>query len=642
MIVTIDFETFYSQDYGLKKLTTEEYVRDPQFEIIGVGTKVDDGPEEWMEWQDFGEWITSFDWSRTAILAHNAVFDGFILSHHYGVKPIFWLDTLSMARALHRFEVGGSLAKLMYHYAVGTKGDEVTQAIGKRRADFTDAEWHRYGAYCKNDTRGCWEIFQKMRPMFPEAELRVIDMTMRMFMEPRLRVDVAKAEAYELEEQQRKAALLARIAQDKTVIMSNDKFAQLILEHGQDPPKKMSQRTGKETWAFAKTDPDMRDLLEHPREEIRWLAEERVANKTTINETRARRLSDMGRRGPLPVLLNYAGAHTNRWSGGGGINPQNFQRGGTLRHCLLAPRGYVVVEADSSQIEARVLAWLAKHSDLVKAFAEKRDIYSEFASTVYGRLVTKVDTIERSVGKVSTLGLGYQMAWRKFAATLLAGPMGSPPIQFDWRTAEQMGVNIAEFSKDPRRREQVATLPSCLDQEDKLVHCAVSEHVVTTWRTRNGPIVQLWNSAGRAQDRLITDAAEPVRFGPVALRDRRIQLPSGLWLRYLGLSKGDNGHSYFGGKSGKERVKIYGGKLVENIVQALARDIIAEQAVAVSKILPVVTTTHDSIAVVAPKDEGQSALDAMLEIMRTPPAWAPGLPLNAEGGFGASYGEVKG
>lgn len=349
-LVTLDFETYYDDEYGLRALTTEGYVRDARFEPVGCGVAVGDAPAVWLRPDDFTAWTRSVDWARTAVLAHHAHFDGLILSHHYGVKPAFWFDTLSMARALHGTEVGGSLEALGVRYGVGAKGHEVAEAIGLHAPwaaalgkSMTWDFWRRYGRYCCNDVELTRGVLHKMLANgYPELELWAIsEMTIKPFTEPFFQVDRPLLEEYAAYEATRKADLYARVAQDKCTFTSGDKFAALLRSFGVEPERKPSPthecgpkcKPGEDgecpkltTWAFSSKDPFMQGLLEHHDEEIRWLAEARIAAKSTINETRTRRLLDSASRGPVPVYLKYSGAHTHRWSGGDKLNFQNFER----------------------------------------------------------------------------------------------------------------------------------------------------------------------------------------------------------------------------------------------------------------------------------------------------------------------------
>jgi len=407
-IVVLDFETYYDKNYSLSKMTTEAYIRDPRFEVIGVAVKVNNFPACWYSGDDFGGFLKSLDLGSKAVLCHNAVFDGAILSWHFGIRPRFWLDTLSMSRPFHSMTVGGSLAKLAAYYGLGEKGTEVVSAAGKRRADFTEEELARYGQYCINDVELTKRLFDKLKVGFPISELLVIDQTIRMFSEPMIELDAPLLEKHLQEVRARKQELIAELAQTmggeevaQKVLMSNDKFADYLKSLGVEPPTKISPRTGKQTWAFAKTDKGMTDLLEHPDERVQVAVAARLGVKSTLEETRTEALIGVAKRGRLPIMLNYYGAHTGRFSGGDKLNLQNLPSRGdtTIKRALKAPPGYVLVAADSSQIEARLVAYIAGQDDLVEAFREKRDVYSEFATEVYGRKITKADKVERFVGK---------------------------------------------------------------------------------------------------------------------------------------------------------------------------------------------------------------------------------------------------
>jgi DNA polymerase len=674
--ITIDFETYYANDYSLssKHLTPEGYIRDPQFQVIGVGVKVNDSDAGWYEEHEFREWARTIDWSRVAVLAHNGSgFDFFIMFWHYGIRAGFYFDSEDMARALygaHGAITRIGLGALSKYHGVGEKGDEVVRAKGKRREDFADAEWQQYGVYCIGDCDLAKANFEVMLPLLPEVELWHIDTTVRMWTEPQLLLNSPFLTEYLVGERQRKADLLARIAQDKSILMSNDKFAALLVDYGVEPPMKVSLPKTKTarlkdpeaepvmTYAFAKSDSGMQELLEHEVEEVRWLAEARVAVKSTINETRAERFLKLGAGNRLiPIPLRYAAAHTFRWSGRDKINAQNLERTnkrkplkGAIRKALHAPDGHKVVVADSSAIEARMTAWLAGEEWLVEAFRQNQDPYNEFASVLYGRPIdrkhVKEDEGPGAVGKICVLGLGYGLGFIKLSQMMLAGPMGADPIQFTMDDAELMGVRVGAFFENDSKMERIREFPSRLGLEDLAIHCAVAEHLVQVYRRKNVAIKELWKAMNDEVLPWMLDETEEVTFGPnncMTTTRHGLRLPNGVVMRYPGLKESDDhGYSYIG-RYGKGHVHLYGGLMTENVIQALARIVVGDQMLMLRGkygYQPALMT-HDEIALVVPDAEVELAKARMLEEMRTPPPWAVGLPLNAECGAGQSYGSAK-
>lgn len=411
-LITVDFETYYSKEFSLSKMTTEEYINDDHFEVVGVAVKVNNGKTRWFtgSMEATQGWLNQFDWGNSAALAHNMMFDGAILAWRFGIHPKVMFDTLSMARAVHGTQVGGSLAKLAEHYELGAKGTEVVMAMGKRRADFTLDEMQAYAGYCKNDVDLTYELFQKLMAVpYPKAELKLIDMTLRMYTQPVFELDLPALESHLYDVQDKKEALLSMVDADRETLMSNDKFAQALRDLGVDPPVKLSARTGKESWAFAKTDEAFKALTEHDDPRVQALVSARLGTKSTLEETRTERFIAMAKRvGVLPVPLKYYGAHTGRWAGMDKVNLQNLpSRGpaaGKIKEAIVAPKGYVVLNCDSSQIEARMVAWLAGQADLTQAFEDKEDVYKIMASAIYDKPVDAIDKHERAVGKSTILG----------------------------------------------------------------------------------------------------------------------------------------------------------------------------------------------------------------------------------------------
>lgn len=418
-IITIDFETYYDQEYSLSKMTTEAYVRDDRFEVIGVGVKINSEPTDTYSGEDVGGFLRSLNYKNAAVLAHNTVFDGAILRWRYDIEPKFWLDTLSMSRPEFKMCVGGSLAALAWALNLGEKGTEVVQAKGKRRADFTPQELDAYMGYCANDVELTYKLYQVLKSKLPPSELLMIDLLIRMYVDPLIEVDVDHLRGHLHKVVTNKEQLLNKLSKNdperiRKVLSSNNKFADLLKLLGVTPPTKISKTTGKTTYAFAKTDRGLLDLQEHPDQRVQAVVAARLGVKSTIEETRTQSLIEAGQRGRLPVMLNYHGAHTGRLSGGDGLNLQNLpsRRGKAIREAICAPDGHVLMVGDLSQIEARLSAYLAGEDRLVEAFRQGRDVYSEFASNVYGRTITKADKRERFVGK-TCLGADTKVLTRR-------------------------------------------------------------------------------------------------------------------------------------------------------------------------------------------------------------------------------------
>lgn len=603
-ILTIDFETAYGGTLGFRHQTTEEYVRDSRFEVIGVAVQVNDGEPVWFSGthQKMYQFLNQYDWGNSLALAHNAVFDGAILNWKFGVTPKGWLDTLSMGRALHGTNVGGSLAVLAQHYGVGVKGDEVVKAENKFRKDFNKEELARYGEYCKNDVKLTWDLFGYMSAGFPKIELRLIDLTIRMFTEPILQLDKDMLEKHLAAEKNRKSELLA--SYDKDTLMSNPQFADLLASLGVTPPMKKSPITGKQTYAFSKTDEAFKALLEHESPSVQAVVAARLGTKSTIEETRTERFIGIASRGPMPVPLRYYAAHTGRWGGDDKLNLQNLPRTSLLKKAILAPYGYVVIDSDSSQIEARTLAWLAGQDDLVEAFDRGEDVYKIMASAIYGKAIEEVTKDERFVGKTTILGAGYGMGAVKFRAQL-----------------KTFGVEVSE---DETKR------------------------IIDTYRRTYPKIPELWKAAANVLSAIIGE--QTTSFGRDGILkvdgSEGILLPNGLRLKYPNLRQTQDEETgkvelVYDTKKGKATVpnRIYGGKVVENVCQALARIVIGEQMLMIAKKYRVVMTVHDAIACIAPKDEAERAKEYVELCMRLRPQWATELPLNCEVGFGESYGD---
>jgi len=616
--VTLDFETYYAKDFSLSRMTTEEYIRDPQFEVIGVGVKIDDGEPEWFSGthEETKAYLDKIDWANSAVLCHHTMFDGGILSFAFGIVPAYYFDTLSMARAIHGVDAGGSLKALAERYQLGEKGTEVINALGKRRKDFSPSELAAYGEYCKNDAALTFKLFNVlMSDYFPQNELDLIDMTLRMYTQPVLRVDDAMLVERLQEVKQEKAVLLRslmdvlKVGTEEEVrakLASNPQFAEVLRSFGIEPPMKTSLTTGKETYALAKNDEGFIELSEHDNPVVQHLCAVRLGTKSTIEESRVERFIGIGARnkGLLPIPLKYYGAHTGRWSGLDSVNLQNLpsrdKKKKALKNAIMAPAGHYVINCDSSQIEARVLAWLAGQNDVVKQFANGEDVYSVFASKIYKQPISKANPVERFVGKTCILGLGYGTGAKKLQHTLKTQPPG------------------ADLSEEECKR------------------------IVDLYRQENDKIPALWRECDRALEHLASWPSGTKEYalgqhGCVWVTPQGLRLPNGLYIKYPKLQRGEKGFIY---TSRKGVQSLWGGAVVENVVQALARIIVGEQMLELSEQgLRPVLTVHDAAVVVVKKGDIAPVLGKVTKIMSAPPEWAAGLPVACEAKYGISYGD---
>jgi len=607
-LITLDFETFYDKDFSLTKMTTEEYIRDSRFEVIGVGVKVNNGPTEWASGAhaELAEYLAEFDWSSSMVLAHNTMFDGAILSWVFGIEPKVWTDTLCIGRAIHGVEVGGSLKAVAERYGVGEKGTEILNALGKRREDFTSDELDRYGDYCINDVELTYKLFSIMAKDFPKQELKIIDCTLRMFIHPLLVLDSCLLKTHLEDIKLRKDKLLQDAGvTDKKELMSNEKFAGLLRGKGVTPPTKISLVTGKEAYAFAKGDEAFKSLIEHEDAEVQALVAARLGNKSTLEETRTQRFIDIAGRGTLPVPVRYYAAHTGRWGGDDKINLQNLPSRGpdgkVLKRSIVAPDGYMLVDCDSSQIEARVLAWFAGQDDLTEAFRNKEDVYVKMAARIYDIPEDQVSKQQRFVGKTTILGAGYGMGAVKFQAQL-----------------KTFGTDI---ELDEARR------------------------IISIYRDTNWRISHVWREA---QNMIVNmERGDIVQFGKegvveVTESPDGVLLPSNLIMRYDDLQGEQNERGVeYTYRTRRGRTRIYGGKVIENVCQALARCIIGEQMLLIARRYRAVLTVHDSVIGCVPIDEAEEAKQYIEKCMKYVPKWAKGLPLDCESGVAKAYGDCE-
>jgi DNA polymerase len=650
-ILAVDFETSWGREVklGFSCQTNEEYLRDPRFKAWGLSWKEvgTDNKAVWVRRNGVQDWANSIDWTRTALVCQNTQFDGSILSWHYGVQPCFMFDTLSMGRALHGVEVGNSLKVLAERYGLPPKGDglnpsenildELPFAVEQTLAD-----------YCKHDTWLCEQIFLRMLPGYPSKELRLIDLTLRMYTRPLLVLDGAMLEPAIEEERQAREELLTRLGVEETALASNDKFAAVLEGMGVEPPTKVSKTTGEKTFAFAKNDALFQAMMNSDNEAVALLCEARLMVKSTLQRTRAQRFLDISRRGPLPFPVNYYGAATGRYtaSKGSQINLQNLKRGSFLRKAITAPEGRVLVVGDLSQIEPRVLAWLSDYGTLLDIFKGGGDPYATFGSGMFNIPGMTKDShpVERQSAKSALLGCGYQLGWASFAAQLLTGFLGAPPKRYTKAEARQLGVTSRDvdiFIGSEHLVKAMEAIPHSCTAQELLIHCLAAQAIITRYRATAQPVVRLWELFQNLISYSLFKGNE-YRHKCLTFRKEEIVLPNGMSLRYPDLKpEGDGRRIQWTYADGKKRSKLYAGKITNNVVQGTARIVMTDGMLRIDKRYPVAGTVHDEAIAIAPESEAEEAKKWVLAQMVIEPTYLPGIPLSASGGMHKRYGLAK-
>ena len=653
-IITIDFETYWDtkEGYTLSKMTTEEYIRHDKFRAFGACVHVygSDEPTRWFGDTELREYLDGVDWGRTAVLAHNAQFDVSIMEWVYAVHPAFIFDTLSMARALRGVEVGNSLAKLANDFGLAPKGNAIYTTNGL--SELTPVVEEELANYCKHDVYLCEEIFKRLVVAYPSKELRLIDMTLKMYTRACLQLDPNMLTDAILDEKEKREDLLQKLGVEETSLASNQQFAALLEKLNVVPPTKTSKTTGKETLALAKSDALFQALLNGEREDVALLCEARLRVKSTTERTRAQRFLDISKRGALPVPLSYYGAQTGRWtaSRGSAINMQNLKRGSFLRKAIMAPDGHQLVVGDLSQIEPRVLAWLSDYTEMLDIFRAGGDPYAAFGAQMFNIPGLSKDSHPdlRQSAKSALLGCGYGLGWAAFASQLLTGFLGAPPQRYDLSFAKKLGVTQAmaqKFLDWDVNVEKLTAIPHTCTTKELVIHCLASKAIIDKYRATATPVVDFWALNTELIHASLYKGKE-YEHKCLIYRKGEIELPSGMKLLYPDL----NIRRYKDDKTNKEQVewtygpdrtKIYAGKITNNVTQGVARCVMTDGMVRTAKRYFVAGTVHDEQIVVVPDAEVQEAKTWVLAQMTMEPPYMQGIPLDADGGAHRRYGLAK-
>ena len=657
-ILTLDYETRWdSKEYTLSKMTTEAYIRDPRFKAFGlciheVGSSA---KTQWYGHKEIPGILATYDWTKTAVVSHNAAFDCGILSFIYDVHPCFIFDTLSMGRALRGVEVGNSLAKLADAFGLPPKGRAVHSTDGLD--ELTPEIERELAEYCKHDVYLCEEIFAKfylgfapdgtVTKPYPKSELRLIDMTVKMFTEPRLILDVPMLEKAVEEDKAKLAAALMHARAEESDLASNAKFAELLAAHGVPAPMKKSRTTGLPALALAKTDALFQALLNGDDEDVALLCEARLKVKSTLERTRAQRFIDIASRGALPVPLRYYGAGTGRYAAEGSINLQNMKRGSFLRKAICAPPYYSIVAGDLSQIEPRVLAWLADYAYLLQVFRDGGDPYATFGAQMFNipGLTKESHPLLRQSAKSALLGAGYMLGWAAFAGQLLVGFLGAPPQRYTMADAKQLGVTkqmVLEFLSWEEGMERMREIPHTCTEQELLVHCLAAKAIIDKYREAAAPVVNFWKMLQVLIPHSLIEGNEVVHKC-LTFKKGEIVLANGMSLLYpdIQMERTKKGPQYTYAH-GALRKRLHPGVVCNNVTQATARIVMTDGLLRISARYPVKGTVHDEGIMLVPDTELEEGKKWIKEMMIQEPVWMPGIPLNADVGAAKRYGEAKG
>lgn len=665
-LLFLDNEAYYDDQFSLRKMTPAEYILSPQFEEHMWAVKADNGPHEIIDGPDFSKWLSQFDPRETTTVTYNALYDNAILAWRHGFVPETMIDAMAMVRALDgHLLTYFSLAAVSEHLGLDAKGDCIHKVKGWRRAQLKGVPhlWDEFKRYALRDNMNCESIFLHYYPRLPRSERRLMDLVLRCCVEPRFVCDTTLLNLHIQDVQAEKAAMLAAAGNvDKATIMSTAKFKVALealgvdIEYKESPTAKDEFGLPKQIPAFSKTDGFMENLQNDPDPMVAALAMARVGLKSTLEETRSQRLWAVGQLpwsilpdgnprlysgGTMPVPLRFGGAHTHRLSGDWKMNMQNMPtvRGSKgkskLRLSLKAPPGHTVVTCDLGQIEARLVAWICGAKALVEEFAcydagdKSFDPYNRLGSAIFGRpvnrkLVGTHDEIMGFIGKTGILGLGFGCGKENFDRMII-------------RSARSMKMDIAAIYDRAIGDKGVNTYRSRYPQ------------IPASWRKLSSYIESVWST--KSGNNYFVD------FGPVQISYGKVLGPNGLAMEYADPDRrwvpdehGVGGRYEYSYRYGKMRHRIYGAKLLENIVQFLARIVVMNAALRIrdrGKYTPYqhafrfVLQAHDELVFIVPNELLDEAKLVIHQEMVRRPSWAVDLPLVAEIGTGDSYGNAK-
>lgn len=688
-LVVIDFETYWdSKTYTLSKMGPIEYVRNEKFTpqlcafTLSNGSCCVDCSD--VERERLQTTFKNLDTHDVAWCGHNMHgFDSLILSEFFDFHPQKIYDTIAMMRWTGLSRVcRESHAALTEFLGNGNKAAGTVVSDHKQWPDdFTPEERAFFIQYCKDDAGQCYQNAQAMLPYMTPDALRFMSITARMATEPSFvldedllleylsdldaAADKARQELMAMFSFQTNADMLA-------ALRSADKFADMLRSLGVEPPLKESAaktKTKREklqlaadagrpgaaeelenmqpvmTYAFSKTDVDFVLMQDHPDPRVALLVRTRLQLNSSIDRSRAETLLKFARmHKPLPIMLGAWLAHTGRYSAGASADAgtktdklqfQNLSKRDPskrkLRQAIKVPKGKVVVACDSSQIEARGLAFVANEVGLLTQFREGRDPYSELAETIFGvpwqdikagaKAGDKKMKMYRNTGKSCVLSCGYSVGHHKYSNTLL-----------------RQGIHLHE---DLDRHHELARYAHG-------IYRAAHPNIVAFWKTAENVLEAMLRGEsgtfGGPNNDIYTFGIMPV--GPrTDLCVPSVQFPSGYILRYPGLraERNDRGKWQFVYDTYKGASKIpthiYGGAFTNNLVQGLSFvDVIMYQGCRMDEAgIKLACNIHDAWASVVPEEQGEYVKQQMLHYMSIVPPALNGLPVACEAEIGTTF-----
>jgi DNA polymerase bacteriophage-type len=644
-LLFLDGETYYDDEYSLRQMTPAEYILDDKFELQMMGVKEGNSPPYIVDGPDFPKWVAEAQASakNTATVTFNSLFDNSLMAWRFGYTPGLMIDALGMSRVcLGHCLDNLRLETVARHLRLGQKGDTLASVKGMRRAEIIRAGlWEKFCEYTLQDVHLTAGIFARLSPHIPEPERRLMDLVLRCTIEPGFCADKRLLLEHYTRVRDSKIDALAdaqRALFDAGVMFpepnetfkkrlrSDAKLEELLELMGIEIEYKTT-KAGNVKPAFAKTDDFMIELEDHPEDAVRLAIAARLGLKSTLEETRSKRLLAIsvlpwerylgGKRAepPMPIPLRFWGAHTGRLSGDWKMNMQNLPSRGdstALRRSIKARSGTRVVKADLKQIECRMNAWFCGQLDLLDVFRRNGDPYSDLASDIFGRKINRKlpsDVAEGFIGKTGELGLGYGCGHKRFFAMVKAD-------------AHKFKINLKDLWT-----EQLAMTS------------------VQTYRRKHARIESMWHTLGRIIETVwLVPGSKPVRVGPAIISYGRIDLPNGTAIHYdQPFRKVDEkGAIKYFYRYGKRVRRMHGPLMLENIVQALSRIVCMDAALRIATLgYPFKLQEHDALAWPVPENEVDKAKEIITKEMTVPPAWALTIPLGVDIGDGPNYGEAK-